>query len=65
MGVINPNIKARKMAVSVPTVAKAVVNTVSGHRWPGAVDFVPGPSLAKRNSVVSMPKVSRTRMSAT
>ena len=55
MGVMKPKIDSRKTAVSVPTVAKAVEKTVSG---------LYRSSLAKRKSVVSMPKVSSTIISA-
>ena len=56
MGPKNPKTKARNTAVSVPTIVKPMVNTESA--------FSSG-RLAKRNSVVSMPKVSMTRISAT
>ena len=55
MGLIKPKTNSRNTAVSVATVAKAVVKTVSGLAFS---------SLAKRNSVVSMPNVSSTSMSA-
>ena len=56
IGVINPNSNSRNTAVSEPTTAIAVVNTVSG---------LLRSSLAKRNRVVSIPKVSNTSISAT
>ena len=56
IGVINPNSNSRNTVVSEPTTAIAVVNTVSG---------LLRSSLAKRNRVVSIPKVSNTSISAT
>ena len=52
---MKPNRNVRNTTVNVATVAIAVEKTVSGFSRS---------SLAKRNSVVSMPKVSRTRNSA-
>ena len=56
IGVINPKSNSRNTAVSEPTTAIAVVNTVSG---------LLRSSLAKRKRVVSIPKVSNTSISAT
>ena len=63
---MKPKTSNKKTAVRTPMIAIAVEKTLSLCRvLPSTVSCGSGASLAKRKSVVSMPKVNSTRISAT